>query len=338
MRSGSHRWRPLQFSTTVSPLVTIAVPTYNRPDQLREAVASALDQSYSNVEVLIGDNAASETVRAWSQSVAERDSRLRYQSYASNLGMAGNWNALADRAQGELFLLLADDDRLLPSCAETLVAALQQHDGVLAFSNHYLIDGDGRRLEEESRQVTRQYHRDTLPAGRIPDPEACVWRGSISIASSLMPTRDVRRLRFKEDLNTPEIELFVRLAQEGGNFVFVRDYLSEYRVHSGSATTAGLWSERLAEYLLEVPASPRAELHKRSFMAPLLVTAVNRCLERGERQRARRLLASEYYPRPKWSHPQGVVHSVCAHVPAQLGKPLLQLSRSVYRLRSRTGR
>lgn len=337
MLSVSHRWRVPQSSATVGPLVTIAVPTYNRPDQLREAVDSALDQRYPNVEVLIGDNAASAAVRAWSQGVAERDSRLRYQSYASNLGMAGNWNALADGARGEFFLLLADDDRLLPTCVEALVAALQQHDGVLAFSNHYLIDGDGRRHETGSQEVTRQYHRDILPAGRVPDPEACVWRGSISIAASLMRTRDVRRLRFREDLNTPEIELFIRLAQEGGSFVFLPDYLSEYRVHSGSATTAGLWSERLAEYLLDMPAGPRAEIHKRSFMAPLLVTAVNRCLERGERERARRLLASEYYPRPKWSHPQGVVHSLCARVPASLGKPLLQFSRSVYRLRSRTG-
>jgi glycosyltransferase involved in cell wall biosynthesis len=322
----------------VKPLVTIAVPTYNRPDKLREAVASALDQSYRNVEVLIGDNGASETVRAWSQRMAERDSRLRYQSYPTNLGMAGNWNALADRAQGELFLLLADDDRLLQGFVETLVTAFQRHDGVLAFSNHYLIDGDGRRLEEESRHLTRQYHRDILAAGRTPDPEACVWSGSISVAASLMRTHDVRRLRFKEDLNTPEIELFVRLAQEGGSFVFVPEYLSEYRVHPGSATAAGLWSERLAEYLLETPAGPQAESHKRSFMAPLLITAVNRCLERGERERARRLLASEYYPRPKWSHPQGVVHSLCARMPAVLGKPLLQLSRSAYRLRARMPR
>lgn len=318
----------------MSPLVTIAVPTYNRPDQLREAVASALGQTYRAIEVLIGDNGSSETVRAWSQGGAMQDSRLRYQSYSRNLGMAGNWNALADAARGELFVLLADDDRLLPNCVETLVAALQQHKAVLAFSNHYLIDAGGLQLEEESRQLNHQYRRDILAAGAVPDPEACAWKGSISIAASLMRTCAVRRLRFKEDLNTPEIELFVRLAQEGSPFVFVPDYLSEYRTHTGSATAAGLWSERLAEYLLETPASPRAESHKRSFMAPLLIAAVNRCLERGERGRARRLLASEYYPRPKWRHSHGLVHSLCASLPSTFSRSLLQFSRSAYRLAS----
>lgn len=320
------------------PLVTIAVPTYNRPELLREAVASALGQTYRAVEVLIGDNGSSKSVRAWSQTVSERDSRLRYQSYASNLGMAGNWNALADAARGEFFVLLADDDRLLPEFVGRLAAAVQRYEGVLAFSNHYMIDDHGRRLEEESRQLTRQYHRDILPAGRVPDAEASAWRASISIAASLMRTSDVRRLRFKEDLNTPEIELFVRLAQEGGSFAFVPDYLSEYRVHPGSATASGLWSERLAEYLLATSVSSNVEPYKRRFMGPLLVTAVNRCLERGEQQRARQFLASDYYPRPKWGHPHAVVQSLCASVPAALGRPLLRLSRSVYRMGSATRR
>lgn len=324
----------LHSNAPVGPLVTIAVPTYNRPDQLREAVASALGQSYRTIEVVIGDNGSSETVRAWSEDIAIQDPRLRYQNYSRNLGMAGNWNALADAARGELFLLLADDDRLLPNCVGTLVAALEQQEAVLAFSNHYLIDAEGLRLENESRQLTQQYRRDTLSAGVTPDPEACAWQGSISIVASVMQTRDVRRLRFKEDLNTPEVELFIRLAQEGGPFAFVPEYLAEYRTHAGSATAAGLWSERLAEHLLGISVAPEIEPYKRGFLEPLLVTAVNRCLETGEQERARRFLASEYYPRPKWRHSHGLVHSICASVPGVFSRLLLQLSRSAYRLAS----
>ena len=315
----------------MDPLVTIAIPTFNRPEQLREAVASALAQSYPALEVLVGDNGASDSVRAWCDSVARDDARLRYQSYGRNLGMAGNWNALADGAQGEMLVLLADDDRLLPDFTTALVAVLQKHNADLAFSNHYLIDGPGRRLEEQSKRLTRQYRRDILSRGLIADAEACVWQGSVPITASLMRTQQIRELRFREDLNTPEIELFVRLAKQGSRFVFVPDYLSEYRVHSGSATAAGLWSERLAEYLLAIPASPETEPYKREYMAPLLVTAVNRYLERGEQAHARRLLASNYYPGPKWRHPRAVVQNICAALPARLGRPLLSLSRSLYR-------
>jgi glycosyltransferase involved in cell wall biosynthesis len=261
----------------------------------------------------------------------KRDPRLRYQSYGQNLGMAGNWNALADGARGELFVLLADDDRLLPHFVVKLVAAIQAHEARLAFSNHYVINESGERLEAESQGFARQYGRDALPCGSITDPEVCVWQASVSIAASLMFTGDIRRLRFKEDLNTPEIELFARLAHEGGVFAFVPEYLSEYRVHPLSATAAGLWTERLAAYLLHIPASSQAEPYKRKLLESLLITAVNRCLERGERERARQLLRSEYYPRPKWSHSHGVVQSLCASVPAVLGKPLLRFSRAVYR-------
>jgi glycosyltransferase involved in cell wall biosynthesis len=314
-----------------NPLVTIAVPTYNRFHQLREAVESALAQSYGNIEVLIGDNGMSQEVRGWAEGVAKRDPRLRYQSYDRNLGMAGNWNALADSAAGEFIAILADDDRLLPNYAEALLGALLEYQADLAFSNHYVIDENGRRLSELSSEYTRQYRRDLLPAGLVADAEVAVWRSSVPITASLMRADRVRELRFKEDLNTPEIELFVRFAQEAGRFAFVPEYLSEYRVHSASATNAGLWSERLAEYLTAVPAAPLVEPYKRDYMEPLLVTAVNRCLERGEQKRARQFLRSDYYPRPRWSHSHGVVQSLCASVPAVLGKPLLQFSRAVYR-------
>lgn len=319
----------------MGPLVTVAIPTFNRPDQLREAVRSALDQDYEHLEVLVGDNGNAAPVRAWCESVAKRDGRLRYQSYGRNLGMAGNWNALADSARGDFFVLLADDDRLCPEFVGTLLAAIRRHNADVAFSNHHVISADGTRLDDQANRFTDQYFRRSLPAGLVEDPEACIWRNSISIAASLIRTCDVRRTRFKEDLNTPELEFFVRLFQEERRLVFSPEYLSEYRIHAGSGTAVGLWTERLADYLVDAKVRPDVEPLKRELLGPLLVTAVNRCLEKGDRALARRFLGSPYYPRPKWTHPQGMVHTVCSLLPSGLGKSVLSMSRSIHRRSSR---
>ena len=191
---------------------------------------------------------------------------------------------------------------------------------------------------QKALRLTRQYGRDLIPAGAVSNAAEVVWRNSVPMSASLLRTGDVRRLRFKEDLNTPEIELFVRLAEEGARFVFVPEYLAEYRSHPQSATSAGLMSERLAERLLQIRVAPEAEGYKRRFMAPLLVNAVSRCLQQGRREAARAFLESEYYPRPlrrgggRVSTRAAVsflVQGACAALPARVGCPVYRLVQKV---------
>lgn len=279
----------------VRPLVTVAIPTFSRVHYLKKAVGSALSQTYENIEVIIGDDGQSPLIKDWGEEIASREPKIRYQRNERNLGLAGNWNALADAARGEFIVIIGDDDRLLPDFVGRLVDAILPDKNV-AFSNLHLIDSRDNRMRAETDRHTRFYRRDVLRAGELVNAEAVVWQNSVPISAAMTKTSDVRRLRFKEDLNTPEIELFIRLAQERGRFVFVSDHLCEYRVHPDSETSVGLRGERLAEYLLEIPVAPDVEPYKREFMASLLINSVSRCLRHGEWNRARRLLNSEYYP------------------------------------------
>lgn len=321
-------------------LVSIAIPTLERLHYLKEAVASARAQEHTRVEILIGDDGRDESLREWCLSQAASDARVRYLRHERRLGLAGNWNALADAARGDYLVIIGDDDRLLPRFVSTLLDAAEDDDAraSVVFANHFLIDAHGRRLEAESAECTCSYARDALAAGPVADAAAVAWRNSVPICASLIRVEDVRRLRFKEDLNTPEIEFFIRLAVEGRGFNFVPEYLSEYRTHPESATAAGLRSERLAPYLMRLPAPAGAEGHKRRFMAPLLADAVGRSLQQGDRETARGLLRSDYYPWPRLAKNgggvlkdflRGGVQSVCAWLPASIGCPAYRALRRV---------
>ena len=113
----------------------------------------------------------------------------------------------------------------------------------------------------------------------------------------------------------------------------MREYLAEYRSHAESATSAGLRSERLAERLLEIPDAPEIEKYKRRFMAPLMVNAVSRCLQQGQRDDARKFLDSEYYPRRGGASLKvgvsSLVQGVCATLPAQVGCPLYRFVHKI---------
>jgi glycosyltransferase involved in cell wall biosynthesis len=279
-----------------SPRVSICIPTFERLNYLREAVASARAQTWHDIEILIGDDGNSSELRAWCLGQVAEDGRVRYEKTPSRLGLAGNWNFLAGLARGDYLTLMGDDDRLLPSFVELLLDQATRDDVSVVFSNHYIIDPRGNRSASESQAFTELYARSELEPGLVDNPQMFVWRGAVPMSASIVRSGDVRRLMFKTDINTPELELFVRLAAEGARFSFVNDYLAEYRVHAGSATSAGLTIDRLAEYLEVIEVAPRIEATKRECLERLLVGGVGIRLARGNVEGARTLLANRYYP------------------------------------------
>ena len=280
----------------MTPLVSIIIPTFDRPRYLQEAIEAVLAQTYPNIEVLVFDNGTLDETLAVAGDAARRDPRVRFQRNECNLGMSANFNALARAARGEFLVAIGDDDRLLPEFVSRLVGVMRPELGV-AFSNHYLINAEGTRLEPESREYTRHYGRDTIPPGVLENADAAAWRQSIPMSASLLRTADLQRLGFREDLNTPDLEFFIRLARQGARFIFVPEYLMEYRVHLGAVTASGLWTEELVDCLTPIEVKPEIEPYKRKLLIPMVVNAVSRCLQQGNMERARAFLRNKYYPR-----------------------------------------
>ena len=285
----------------MDPLITICIPTHKRLQYLKESVHSALSQTWSPLEILIGQDVdpntghLNEDIATWVCAMASRHPQIRYQHNQQNLGLARNWNALAAGAQGEFLVIIGDDDRLLPAFVETLAKAIAP--GVhTVFSNHFLIDASGHRLTAESHEHTKTYKRDRIPAGEVACPEKWVWQNAIPISSSLISTRVVQQLKFKEDLNCPEIELFIRMAHSGGKFVFVPGYLAEYRYHPDQETAFGLRIDRLLLHLMSIPVSEEIEPYKREFITTSIVNATSWALREGLVEDARAFLSSRYYP------------------------------------------
>lgn len=97
---------------TSEPLVTIVLQTYNRRQMLEDALNSAREQTYKNIEILIGDNHSEGGTEEFCTEQAKLDSRIKYFRHPENIGMVGNANFLLDRVEGEYFIFLNDDDWL----------------------------------------------------------------------------------------------------------------------------------------------------------------------------------------------------------------------------------
>jgi glycosyltransferase involved in cell wall biosynthesis len=317
----------------MDPMVTIAIPTYERLGYLKEAVGSALDQTHRNVEILIGDDGCDQLLREWCEQQVAAHSEIRYHRNNRNLGLAGNWNALVDAAQGEFIVIIGDDDRLLPNFVGKCVAAILP-DRSLVFSNHYVIDAQGNRLDDQTESFAFRYGRKGLVSGVLDDAEALAWRNAIPISASLLRTADAKRLRFKEDLNNPEIEFFIRLARAGGAFFFLEEHLIEYRAHSASATaSAGLKSDLLVDYLLRFDVRSEMEPLKAELLRELMINAVSRSILGGQAAKARELLRSNYYPSRERTRPRGLFQTACTSLPEFMGRRLYTLAWNLKRSR-----
>lgn len=108
------------------PLVTIAITSYNYAEHVRDAVASALNQTYRNLEVLVLDNASTDDSVAVIRTF-DSDERLRIVIHAENIGIQRNHNAAIDHARGEFLVFLSADDVLLPTFIEDAIAYRRRH-------------------------------------------------------------------------------------------------------------------------------------------------------------------------------------------------------------------
>jgi len=104
-----------ELARTTQPRLTIAIPTYRRPELVAETAASVLSQTDLNeVELVIVDDAPDSDCaeRLLKALPALRAVRFRYYRNSANAGLFGNWNRCLALARGEWFSILNDDDLL----------------------------------------------------------------------------------------------------------------------------------------------------------------------------------------------------------------------------------
>lgn len=302
----------------LSVSVTIGIPTYNRLPYLKESIVSALGQSYANLEILISQNPhpnrlVREEVAKYCRDLATNDSRVRYQLLPNDLGPPANFNAIADAASGQYLMMIGDDDRLLPNAIERMVSALGP-ETVLVFGRRHIIDASGKRtklrLEPQSGWVEAE---NRVPAGRLTNPELWAWQQAMGTETSLIRTIDFRRIRFRENIDMPDPELFILLAREQGEFIFIPDYVTEYRVHPDSTTGRQFINYReLVDLLTPLAVSEEVEPYKARLLGSIMISAIMTCLAAGQVNDARRFLQSRYL------YSKMFVTKLCAVLPGRL--------------------
>jgi glycosyltransferase involved in cell wall biosynthesis len=130
-------------------LVSINLPAYNNVRYIKQAIESALQQTYSNWELNIVDNCSTDGTWEIICYYRDKDSRIRAFQNAKNMGMVFSWNRLIQLSRGDFVCYLASDDWYAPNRLERLVDFMQINPDYWGVCDYLVeVDSNGKRIHE----------------------------------------------------------------------------------------------------------------------------------------------------------------------------------------------
>jgi glycosyltransferase involved in cell wall biosynthesis len=238
-----------------APTVTIGIPSYQCAAFIGEAIASVLAQDFTDLELLIVDDASTDgTVEV---IAGFDDPRIRVLHNETNIGPGRNWNRLLDEARGRYVKVMGCDDVLLPDSLGAQVAVLESDpDIVLVTGPRLLVTESGRRLMRRgnagfvgrvsglvaARQMVR--HGSHL----VGEPVATLMRVSTAHEAGHFDESEPYCI---------DMEMWFRLFELGDLYVLEQP-VSKYRIveTSWSTTVAETQYDDVAELLRSAAARP----------------------------------------------------------------------------------
>lgn len=127
-----------------APLVSIGMPVFNEARFIKEALNTLIAQSYTNIEILVSDNASTDDTYLICEQYRNEHPRIRIQRFESNQGAAANFRHTLAQSTGKYFMWAAGHDRWSHDYIEKCVETLEMNPSAsLAFASTLWIDDKG---------------------------------------------------------------------------------------------------------------------------------------------------------------------------------------------------
>lgn len=228
-----------EYYKDVFPLVSILIPTHNRINYFTLALESVLNQTYKNIEIIIGDNSDNDDTMKLVNDYINKHNNIKYIKNTTNLGLTGNGRKLFDFASGEYVNYLMDDDLYKKNKIEEMMKYfIDDIDKGLSLvtSSRTIIDEAGKEYGTYLN-IENVIGKDTYFKGK--DLIEYVLKNKLNIIGE--PTTVLfRKESLKESFSEYKGITFIPIVDvpmwidllENGDALFISKPLSCFRVHS----------------------------------------------------------------------------------------------------------
>ncbi|WP_170336013.1 glycosyltransferase family 2 protein [Ruegeria arenilitoris] len=229
--------------------ISIGLPVYNGEKYIDDAIRSLRAQTFADLEIVISDNASTDSTRDICLSHAAEDDRIRYHCQDENVGAAGNYNETVRRASGRYFKWAAHDDMIAPTFLERCFERLEDDPRAsIAFTRMREVDADGQSMGDYSAPIvwngrTAKQRLESLLCSAHDRTyiRRCVPITGLMRADMLRRTRLIGRFNHSDKVTLVEMALL-------GDFIEVPEYLFFRRMHGQTSVAANSTPQALAAW------------------------------------------------------------------------------------------
>jgi glycosyltransferase involved in cell wall biosynthesis len=216
------------------PLVSVVMPSYNHEEFIAESIESVLGQDFDDFELIIVDDASTDSSRQIIQKYAAEDSRIRVILHEANCGIAKTANDGIEAAKGKFIANTASDDVWARDKLTKQLAVIASNENLIVWSEGEVIDRKGqpvgKSFSELHRTVSRKKSGDIF--------QELLKINSIFGSTLLFKKTNLGEIRFDESLMYLNDHKFALDLAREYEFYYIAEPLAQYRVH-GKNTLGG---------------------------------------------------------------------------------------------------
>lgn len=231
------------------PLVSVIIPCYNAEKYVEQAVRSIMNQTYKNLEIIIGNDCSTDSSLEIIKKLAIEDDRIRIINNSENLKIVKTLNKLVEISNGKYIARMDADDISLPKRIEKQVLFMEKHsEYAICGTNAYIIDKENRIDGISYIPCSNNNIKKYLILG------SPFYHPSVMVKSEILKS-------FKYDLNflyAEDYELWVRILLNSKGYN-LRKKLFAYRVFNEQTS-----SKRITEQLV----STKNIFYKNKYLLP----------------------------------------------------------------------
>lgn len=236
-------------------LISILIPVYNRESIIEETVQSALSQTYTNIEVIIIDNASTDNTWTIIEQLAKKDTRIKIYKNKSNIGPVRNWFECIKAANGIYSKILWSDDLISKNFLEETSKYLENHSvgfvytAVNIFGESIAIENVAYNKLNTGLHASDLYISGILLGGDFPFSPGC----------ALFRTKDLKNnllIDIPNSINSDfsmhaignDLLLYLLTASNYKYFAFIAQPMASFRAHTGSISVGSATSRLFLLY------------------------------------------------------------------------------------------
>jgi glycosyltransferase involved in cell wall biosynthesis len=222
------------------PLVSIIMPNYNYVLYLEQSIQSVLQQTYPHFELIIIDDASTDSSLSLIKQFQEKDLRIKLIVNEKNEGVVFCRNKGIDVSLGEYVCFIDPDDLWVTNKIEIQLNALQNQNGNLCFTDIQVIDSKGIKLKNRKHFFKEYSYNSLLKRNFVPHSSLLLNKKILAaIRYQEIPTNRfekwlMKKLRIQKIIHEDYALLLNIFKNVPVKAIYLNQTLVSYRVHSNN--------------------------------------------------------------------------------------------------------